>query len=60
MVPCPVASGTKEIKYILQVGTFVIRFIRYCLKIEPDFCGLLKQFELIILVRYSPYKGGCF
>ena len=50
MVPFPAASGIEEINYILQVGTFVIRFIWYCLKSEPAFSGLIKEFELIILV----------
>ena len=26
----------------------------------PALCGLMKEFELIILVRCSPLKGGCF
>ena len=60
LVPFLVASGTKEIQDVLQVGTFVIWFFWYCLKTEPVLCGLTKELELVILVRCGPLKGGCF
>ena len=60
MVPFPTASGTEEIQDVLQVGTFVTWFFWYCLKTELALCRLTKELELIILVRWCPFKGGGF